>query len=164
MHGAPEVATRQALNVRLESGSILIGELHALVQGQHRPHGDRARTLLETCEPDVLHSHDVRVEIESATRYRSLPKRLQDALISPRHVIQQRTDVVHVRPQSRTGSGTVRSLTTLPVLSVPAGSKSKTSTSSSATGRCSMPRGTTIISPGPSSTTPSRNSMRSRPR
>src|ERR1700722_7403214 len=69
--------------------------------------------------------------------------------------------------------GWVRSLTTLPVLSVEAGSKSMIQTSSSATGRCSTSRGTMMNSPcsihswrsrEPWSPIPfSRNSMRKRP-
>src|SRR5215210_4175924 len=57
----------------------------------------------------------------------------------------------------------VSSFRTLPVFSVEAGSKSITCTSSSATGRCSTPRGTTIISPSSNHTSRSRNSILSRP-
>jgi RNA polymerase sigma-70 factor (ECF subfamily) len=51
----------------------------------------------------------------------------------------------------------------VPVLGVPVGSINKSWTSSSAYGQCSTPRGTTNNSPGPSSTSPSRSWMRSRP-
>src|SRR5215813_2925075 len=52
----------------------------------------------------------------------------------------------------RAGSTTVRSLVTLPVLSVPLGSMRTISTSSvSVFGQCSTPRGTLISSPGPTS-------------
>ncbi len=50
-----------------------------------------------------------------------------------------------------------------PVLGVPRGSMSRTWSSSSATGRCSTPRGTTYMSPGPRSTEPLRSSIRIRP-
>src|SRR5262249_39893410 len=52
---------------------------------------------------------------------------------------------------------------TLPVLRVPAGSNTTTSASWSASGRCSTPRGTTSPSPGPRSTTRSRNPIRKNP-
>src|SRR5262249_16002716 len=60
--------------------------------------------------------------------------------------------------QIRSSSGKVRSFCTLPVLRVEAGSNRRTWTSSSATGRCSTPRGTMRNSPASSQTERSRNS------
>src|SRR5690606_23634655 len=61
----------------------------------------------------------------------------------------------------------IRSLTAAvagsPVLGVPAGSMSRMCASSSATGQCSTPFGTTNSSPGPSVTSPSRMRIVSRP-
>ena len=64
---------------------------------------------------------------------------------------------------SRSGDSTVRASSTSPVLRVPAGSKSSTRHSASATGQCSTPRGTIRNSPAPSSRSPVRRRMRSRP-
>src|SRR5262245_28339515 len=63
----------------------------------------------------------------------------------------------------RSKLATVRSFCTLPVFSVEAGSNSRTCASSSATGRCSTPRGTIRNSPSSSQTCRSRNSLRNRP-
>ena len=66
-------------------------------------------------------------------------------------------------PQTRSNSCSVSSFSTFPVFSVDAGSKSRIQRSSSATGLCSTPRGTTMNSPSWSDTVLSRNSMRNRP-
>ena len=57
----------------------------------------------------------------------------------------------------RSGWSTVLSFLTFPVFKVEAGSNMSKCTSPSATGRCSTPRGTMYISPGPNVTTPSLN-------
>src|SRR3954452_19140685 len=58
---------------------------------------------------------------------------------------------------------TVRSFWTFPVFSVDVGSNRRTCASSSATGRCSTPRGAIRNSPSSSQTCRSRNSIRNRP-
>src|SRR5215469_9256680 len=65
--------------------------------------------------------------------------------------------------QTRSSSCIVRSFTTLPVFTVVSGSNSSSQHSSSATGLCSTPRGTTMNSPSSIHSWRSRNSMRKRP-
>src|ERR1700675_3455077 len=60
-------------------------------------------------------------------------------------------------------SASVLSLITFPVFKVDFGSNSRTCVSSSETGRCSTPRGTMINSPGPTSSSWSRNFIRKLP-
>jgi N-acetylglutamate synthase-like GNAT family acetyltransferase len=67
------------------------------------------------------------------------------------------------RRQMWSSCATVRSFRTLPVFRVVPGSNNSTCASSSATGRCSTPRGTIRNSPVSSHTCRSRNSMRNRP-
>src|SRR5271169_2715733 len=64
---------------------------------------------------------------------------------------------------TRSSCATVRSFTRLPVFRVPAGSNRRSQHSSSATGRCSTPCGTTMNSPSSIHSWWSRNSIRKRP-
>src|SRR6185436_6391293 len=86
----------------------------------------------------------------------------------PRYTLPRRdlrSPLPMTAPYSRAACGAVRmGSSTLPVFRTPAGSNNRTSTSSSATVRCSTPCGTMSNSPGASSTERSRKSTRSRPR
>ena len=68
-----------------------------------------------------------------------------------------------IKHYARSSSCTVNSFSTLPVFSVEAGSNSTIQHSSSDTGRCSTPRGTTMNSPSSIHSWRSRKSMRKRP-
>src|SRR5215471_7551495 len=89
------------------------------------------------------------------------PEQAEEPLLPRR---PETVDVPGDELQRRSGSATVRSLVTFPVLTVVFGSSSTTCTTSvSATGQCSTPRGTTMNSPGPTSRSPVRKRIDSRP-